>query len=59
MSPPLSHPPPIPFSPYLEVVKADVVDDVPGADEEAAPVLLQQLEVVLGRLVAHEPGYFI
>ncbi len=40
------------FSVFWEVVEAEVVDDVPGADEEGGPVHLQQLEVVLVGLVA-------
>ena len=45
------------FHVFREVVDAEVVDHVPGADEQRGPVRLQQLEVVLVGLVAQEaPG---
>ena len=37
-----------------EAVDADVVDDVPGADDERVAVLPQQLEVVGVRVVPEE-----
>ena len=42
------------FHVFREVVDAEVVDHVPGADEQRGPVRLQQLEVVLVGLVAQE-----
>ena len=42
------------FYVFREVVDAEVVDHVPGADEQRGPVRLQQLEVVLVGLVAQE-----
>ena len=42
------------FHVLREVVDAEVVDHVPGADEQRGPVRLQQLEVVLVGLVAQE-----
>ena len=50
--------PGVPLNPLLDVLRqvlqADVVDDIPGSDQEGTPVLSQQLEVVRVSLVTEE-----
>ena len=50
--------PGVPLNPLLQVLsqvgKGEVVDQVPGSDQQGAPVLSQQLEVVRVSLVAEE-----
>jgi hypothetical protein len=43
------------FPVFHESVDADVVDDVPGADDEGLSVLTKQLEEVRVRVIAEEP----
>ncbi len=44
------------FPVFHESVDADVVDDVPGADQQRSAVLPEQLEVVRVSVVAQEAG---
>ena len=50
--------PGVPLNPLLDVLrqvlKADVVDDIPGSDQKGTPVLSEQLEVVRVSLVTQE-----
>ena len=50
--------PGVPLNPLLDVLRqvlqADVVDDIPGSDQEGTPVLSEQLEVVRVSLVTQE-----
>ena len=50
--------PGVPLNPLLDVLlqvlQADVVDDIPGSDQEGTPVLSEQLEVVRVSLVTQE-----
>ena len=50
--------PGVPLNPLLDVLRqvlqADVVDDIPGSDQEGTPVLSEQFEVVRVSLVTQE-----